>query len=142
MNALEKKAKHSQSQTICNHPPHRDVDGGVPSTPTAGRLSRRDNNVLHLLCHARLTAARMARGSDLRPAMKKQVSYQERRFGGGGCSQHGGVHCQLRIVEQWQPVKNDLDSSIIRSAQGKQIQIMYKRLELQPRGKSGRLQAR
>ena len=72
---------------------HMDVDGGVPSTPKATRLSSRDKtnarapqqaiNVVHLRWCARLAAARTARGSDLalaraRPVMKRQVSSDQR----------------------------------------------------------------
>ena len=191
MRSEEKGASTQALTKTCNRKPSclqspttSDVDGSVPSTPKAGRLSRRDrprarapqqtNIVLHLLCHARLAAARMVRGSDLalaraRPAMKRQVSSDQRppnshasttrraltmlacQFWVGQlfatlslrqsgsiknvalaagvavstqCWRHGGAHCQLRPVEQWQPVSDDLDSSIIRSAQGKQIQIM------------------
>ena len=46
-------------------------------------------------------------------------------------------YCQQRPMEQWQSVSNDPDPSIVRSPQGKQIQIVnsdIRRLELQPRG--------
>ena len=89
----DKPSQRVTSQRTCSHPPHRTWMEVSLTAPTAARLSRRDKpnarapqqaiNVLHLLCHARLAAARTARGSDLvltraRPAMKRQVSSEQR----------------------------------------------------------------